>query len=175
MICPKCNTENSNEYSFCMHCGASLSAATENLSNHFQPSGNTPEPSLPPSWFGAAAENLSGRTLDGKYQLEAKLGTGGVGAVYLATRLHIGDKVAVKVLRSDKSGDAQTAERFRLEARMAAHLKHPNAVVIYDYGVTADGLRYLVMEFIEGISQYNRQSAVYQHLIMLKNYCRKTR
>lgn len=102
------------------------------------------------SWFGEAAENLGGRTLDGKYQLEAKLGTGGVGAVYLATRLHIGDKVAVKVLRSDKSDDVQTAERFRLEARMAAHLKHPNAVVIYDYGVTADGLRYLVMELVEG-------------------------
>ena len=151
MLCPKCSTNNSNENSFCLGCGAALAAVTENLPNQFQPSGKLSEtPSSSSSWFGDVAETLSGRTLDGKYQLEAKIGTGGVGAVYLATRLHIGDKVAVKVLRSDKSGDAQATERFRLEARMAAHLKHPNAVVIYDYGVTADGLRYLVMEFVEG-------------------------
>ncbi len=150
MICLKCNTNNSNENTFCLQCGSNLPAVTESLPKKFQPSGNISQPSLSPSWFGAVAENLSGRTIDGKYQLEAKIGTGGVGAVYLATRLHIGDKVAVKVLRSDKSGDAQTTERFRLEARMAAHLKHPNAVVIYDYGVTSDGLRFLVMEFIEG-------------------------
>ena len=149
MLCPKCSAQNSNENTFCLHCGADLPAVTENLSGKFQQSGNLSE-TPPSSWFGAAAENLSGHTLDGKYQLEAKIGAGGLGAVYLATRLHIGDKVAVKVLRSDKSGDAQTTERFRLEARMAAHLKHPNAVAIYDYGVTADGLRYLVMEFVEG-------------------------
>ena len=132
MICPKCNLNNSKENTFCLHCGTAFAAVTENL---VQASGNYQE-TPPPSWFGVAAENLSGRTLDGKYQLDAKIGTGGVGAVYLATRLHIGDKVAVKVLRSDKSNDPQTAERFRLEARMAAHLKHPNAVVIYDYGVS---------------------------------------
>ncbi len=146
MICPKCNTNNSKENTFCLQCGAGFAAVTENL---VQASGNYQE-TPPSSLFGVTAENLSGRTLDGKYQLDAKIGTGGVGAVYLATRLHIGDKVAVKVLRSDKSNDPQTAERFRLEARMAAHLKHPNAVIIYDYGVTSEGLRYLVMEFIEG-------------------------
>lgn len=156
MICPKCNTDNSNDYAFCMHCGAALTATTEDLSEQSLPEQSLPSSNIaetlppPSSKFSAAAENLSGRTLDGKYQIEAKLGTGGAGAVYLATRLHIGDKVAVKVLRNDKGDTAQTAERFRLEAQMAAHLKHPNAVGVYDYGLTADGLRFLVMEFVEG-------------------------
>lgn len=151
MICFKCHANNSEENTFCQQCGAPFSAVTENL---IQAGGNfqepLPQPPPPAIWYNAAAENLSGRLLDGKYQLEAKLGAGGVGAVYLAARLHIGDKVAVKVLRSDRGEDAQAVERFRLEARMAAHLKHPNAVAIYDYGVTADGLRYLVMELVEG-------------------------
>lgn len=149
MLCPTCNTDNPNKNSFCSRCGATLPTVTESLSDKFSAGGNLSE-AASSAWFGVEIENLSGRTLDGKYRLEAKLGTGGAGAVYLATRLHIGDKVAVKILRSDKSDDPQAAERFRLEARMAAHLKHPNAVAIYDYGVTVDALGYLVMEFVEG-------------------------
>ncbi|HRH44271.1 MAG TPA: protein kinase [Pyrinomonadaceae bacterium] len=147
MFCPKCNINNSGDHTFCVQCGAALSAVTENLDYSKE---NYQNSSSVSSWFGTPDGNLNGRTLDGKYQIEAKLGTGGAGAVYLATRLHIGDKVAVKVLRNDKSDDPQVVERFRLEAQLAAHLKHPNAVSIYDYGVTSDGLRYLVMEFVEG-------------------------
>src|ERR1051325_3020567 len=86
-----------------------------------------------------------------KYRLEAKLGEGGMGAVYRATRLMIGDEVAVKILHSEQH-DPKASERFRREAQAAARLKHPNAVNIYDFGVTDDGLQYLVMEFLEGES-----------------------
>jgi serine/threonine protein kinase len=73
-----------------------------------------------------------------------------MGIVYVATRLHIGDKVAVKVLHSNLMSDPTAGERFRREVQMAAQLKHPNAVSIYDYGQDRDNLHYIVMELVEG-------------------------
>lgn len=94
-----------------------------------------------------------GRTIEGKYRLDAVIGTGGMGSVYRATRLLIGDLVAIKLLHHESvSGIQEASERFRREAQAAARLKHPNAVSMYDYGITSDGLIYLVMELVEGQS-----------------------
>ncbi len=99
-----------------------------------------------------AIDPLIGRTLEGKYRLDAKLGAGGMGAVYRTTRLMIGDTVAVKILHAQRVSDPQAIERFRREAQAAARLKHQNAVAIYDFGVSNEGLVYLVMELAEGQS-----------------------
>jgi serine/threonine protein kinase len=90
--------------------------------------------------------------LDQKYYLESKLGVGGMGAVYRAGRLLIGDRVAVKVLHPAQMADPQAVERFRREAQTAARLKHPNVVTVYDFGVSREGLNYQVMELAEGES-----------------------
>lgn len=95
---------------------------------------------------------LIGLTIEGKYCIDAKLGAGGMGAVYRARRLLIGDEVAIKILHAEHVAQPQAVERFRREAQAAARLKHPNAVSIYDFGVTSDGLVYLVMELVEGQS-----------------------
>lgn len=146
MICARCGTDNSAEYSYCLRCGSPL-LDTQQSTYRAEESPHISSPLTSPR-----ADSYSGRTLDGKYRLENKLGEGGMGFVYLATRLHIGDHVAIKVLHGDKRNDPHAGERFRLEAQTAARLKHPNAVGVYDYGVTEDGLRYLVMELIEGRS-----------------------
>jgi serine/threonine protein kinase len=91
-------------------------------------------------------------TLDKKYYLDSKLGAGGMGTVYLASRLLLGDWVAVKVLHPYQMADPQAVERFRREARTAARLKHPNVVTVYDFGVSSEGLNYQVMEMVEGES-----------------------
>jgi serine/threonine protein kinase len=91
-------------------------------------------------------------TLDQKYYLESKLGVGGMGTVYRASRLLIGDCAAVKVLHPDQMADPQAIERFRREAQTAARLKHPNVVAVYDFGVSSEGLNYQVMELAEGES-----------------------
>jgi eukaryotic-like serine/threonine-protein kinase len=106
---------------------------------------NTPPPR-------PAADAMIGHVIEEKYRLDARLGAGGMGTVYRATRLMIGDAVAVKVLHPAQVADAQAAERFRREAQAAARLKHPNAVTIYDFGVSREGLVYLVMELVEGRS-----------------------
>lgn len=94
---------------------------------------------------------LLGRLLDGKYQIETRIGVGGMATVYLARRKHIGDRVAVKVLNTGAPLGEVDLQRFELEARIAAKIKHPNIVSVFDFGST-DGLMYLVMELLEGSS-----------------------
>ena len=91
---------------------------------------------------------LLGRTIsEGRYRIDAKIGRGGMGDVYRAARLLIGDEVAIKFLHPE-----HVSERFQREAQAAARLKHPNAVTIYDFGITSDGLVYLAMELLAGQS-----------------------
>jgi serine/threonine-protein kinase len=99
------------------------------------------------------SDPLLGRVLEAKYKLVARLGEGGMGAVYRATRVHIGDEVAVKVLHTKFVKEESALERFRREARAAAMLHHPNVVAIYDYGEarTDDAPAFIVMELVAGL------------------------
>jgi len=70
--------------------------------------------------------------------------------VYAASDRALERRVAVKVIREDLVGSAETAERFRREARVAASFSHPNVVIVHDFGVTAGTRAFLVMELLEG-------------------------
>ena len=96
---------------------------------------------------------LIGQTLDGKYRIEARLGSGGMGDVYRATRVLIGDVVAIKILHAHLAVDPQAAERFRHEAVTATKLRHRNIVAIYDVGISsAHNVPYILMEIAEGLT-----------------------
>ncbi|MEK6300517.1 MAG: serine/threonine-protein kinase [Acidobacteriota bacterium] len=99
---------------------------------------------------GNQADPFIGRVIEGRYRVDAKLGKGGMGVVYRATRLQIDDAVAIKILRAELLADPQSLERFRREAKAAARLKHPNVVTIHDFGITHDHIAYLVMELVDG-------------------------
>jgi len=108
------------------------------------------------SWHGAnlqeGADVMLGVTLNGTYAVERLLGAGGMGRVYLAQHTRIRQKrVAVKVLHSQFSGDAQVRARFQREAEAAAAISHPNVVGLLDVDVTPQGLPYLVCEYLEGV------------------------
>ncbi len=92
---------------------------------------------------------MIGSTL-GNYRVDEKIGAGGMGAVYRATDLKLGRTVAIKTL-TEVSGDAQreALARFLREAKVQSRIQHPCIVAIHQIG-TADELRYIVMEFVEG-------------------------
>lgn len=98
----------------------------------------------------APVDPLIGFTLDDKYRIEARLGIGGMGTVYRARHLLIDRAVAVKVLSQRFVEDEAAQMRFRREAKAAGRLQHQNAVAVTDFGQTAEGYVYIVMELLEG-------------------------
>lgn len=86
----------------------------------------------------------------GQYRLKQRLGTGGMGEVYLAEHQMMKRPCAVKLIRPEKSGDPRMLARFEREVRATAKLSHWNSIDIFDYGHTADGTFYYVMEFLPG-------------------------
>jgi serine/threonine-protein kinase len=87
--------------------------------------------------------------LNDRYQLLEKLGSGGMADVFRARDLMLDRYVAIKVLRQDYSVNPDFQNNFRMEARSAANLSHPNIVTVHDFGF-ADNLLFIVMEFIPG-------------------------
>ena len=87
--------------------------------------------------------------LNNRYQIEGRLGSGGMAVVYRARDLTLERTVAVKILREDYSSDPAFRERFHQEAKAAANLSHPSIVTIHDFGLDA-GRLFIVMEYIPG-------------------------
>ena len=86
-----------------------------------------------------------------RYEIIGKIGAGGMSDVYKAKDLTLGRFVAIKVLKPEFSEDVGFVTKFRTEAQSAAALQHPNIVNIYDVG-SENGLHYIVMEYVEGIT-----------------------
>jgi serine/threonine-protein kinase len=86
----------------------------------------------------------------GQYRLKQRLGSGGMGEVYLAEHQMMKRPCAVKLIRPEKAGDPRMMARFEREVRATAKLSHWNSIDIYDYGRTADGTFYYVMEYLPG-------------------------
>ena len=95
-------------------------------------------------------ENLVGKVLDGKYEVESFIAQGGMGAVYRARHILLGDRVVIKILRSEMRQNSEWLRRFQREGRAARSFRHPNAVTVYDMSAGGDGLIYMVMEYVEG-------------------------
>ena len=96
------------------------------------------------------SDPLVGQILDDKYQIEERLGIGGMGTVYRARHVLIDRAVAVKVLNPRFVEDEAARVRFHREARAAGRLQHTNAVSVTDFGQTPGGYVYIVMELLEG-------------------------
>jgi serine/threonine protein kinase len=95
-------------------------------------------------------DRLLGQTLAERYQIEARLGEGAMGAVYRAKHVKVGRAFAVKLLHPRLLQDSKLLQRFEREAELAGRLRHPNVIGVVDVGETPDGMRYMVMDFAEG-------------------------
>ncbi|HWS88801.1 MAG TPA: protein kinase [Pyrinomonadaceae bacterium] len=95
-------------------------------------------------------ESFVGRVIDGKYRVEGFIAQGGMGAVYRARHILLGDEVVIKTLRSEMRSNAEWLKRFQREGKAARAFRHPNSVTVYDLSSGSDGQVYMVMEYVEG-------------------------
>ncbi len=95
-------------------------------------------------------ESFVGRVIDGKYRVEGFIAQGGMGAVYRARHILLGDEVVIKTLRSEMRNNAEWLKRFQREGKAARAFRHPNSVTVYDLSSGSDGMIYMVMEYVEG-------------------------
>lgn len=160
--CAICRAELSENARFCPSCGAPAGNTDDVATISFPLTATSPlpprspSPRPPSSRSSAAAEYqlnegrfLPGRLIAGRYRIIALLGKGGMGEVYRADDLTLGQAVALKFLPDDAASDEGLLERFRNEVRMARRVSHPNVCRVYDVG-EVDGHTFFTMEYIDG-------------------------
>jgi serine/threonine protein kinase len=99
-----------------------------------------------------AGSSLEGSIVSGRYRVERLLGSGGMGAVYLARHVSLGQEVAIKFIHPELVSSEEVRRRFETEAKAAARIKSRHAVAVIDHGVSEAGQPYIVMERLEGQS-----------------------
>lgn len=95
--------------------------------------------------------NRTGQTIDARYRVERRIGTGGMADVFACEDLQLGRHVALKVLHEQLAEDPQVVARFRRESQSAAGLQHPHIVQVFDRG-DWDGIPYMAMELVDGVT-----------------------
>ena len=95
-------------------------------------------------------DRLVGAVLDGRYRIDAPLGSGAMGSVYRGVQISVGRPVAIKLVNPQWVRNPDIVRRFVREAQLTSQLVHPNAVSVLDFGQTRDGIYYLVMELLSG-------------------------
>lgn len=163
--CYSCAAELANNVRFCSACGAPAGSTDDLPTISLPPTATSPLPPRPSSPSssrspssrppGSAAYDLSegrflpGRLIAGRYRIIALLGKGGMGEVYRADDLTLGQAVALKFLPDEAARDEGLLERFRNEVRMARRVSHPNVCRVYDVG-DVDGQTFFTMEYVDG-------------------------
>jgi serine/threonine protein kinase len=156
-LCPICGKPKGGEVSSFDCCpghsdGKTDPGATPNMAA--TPEALGPSPLTPTSGFSkldlSHGTKLTVGTLVGEYQIQDRIGEGGMGTVYSAIHPIIGKKVAIKVLAGRLARNKNAIRRFVLEARAVNDIRHPGLVDIFSFGQLTDGRHYYVMEFLAG-------------------------
>src|SRR5450432_2979060 len=152
MVCPQCNTANSEESVACVKCATPLPTSDPTL---------MPDHTLATAgqgWSVPAVDGIvtaapkvlgPGTLLGDRYEIIRMLGQGGMGAVYHARDCELEREVALKVIRSDMAANPEILRRFKQELILARQITHKNVIRIFDLG-QADGIKFITMEYIEG-------------------------
>jgi hypothetical protein len=145
--CLSCGAQNVEPAERCQRCGAAPNASpTMSISSEVAPDGRGAAGSQRPSpGLGFAP----GSMVADRYRVVSLLGRGGMGEVYGADDLKLGQRVALKFLPADRLKSASWRDQFYAEVRMARQVSHPNVCRVYDVG-ESQGLLFLSMEFVDG-------------------------
>jgi len=145
--CLSCGAQNVEPAERCQRCGAALNASpTMSISSEVAPDGHGAAGSQRASQgLGFAPGSMVGD----RYRVVSLLGRGGMGEVYGADDLKLGQRVALKFLPADRLKSASWRDQFYAEVRMARQVSHPNVCRVYDVGESG-GLLFLSMEFVDG-------------------------
>jgi hypothetical protein len=146
MNCPACGAALAGNSRFCSACGRAIDADT-NITRTVAMSVSSSSPSS--SRTSSDGRFLPGVTLAARYRIIALLGRGGMGEVYRADDLTLGQPVALKFLPPEVAANPVSLERFRNEVRIARRVSHPNVCRVYDVG-EVDGNYFLSMEYVDG-------------------------
>src|SRR5580704_8499575 len=155
--CVSCGSQVPDAGRFCGSCGAAMTSGDELATMDFGDS--KPRQSAKASGSARVSSSsgglltegrfLPGRLLAGRYRIIALLGKGGMGEVYRADDLTLGQPVALKFLFEEASRDEALLERFRNEVRLSRRVSHPNVCRVYDVG-EVDGHTFFTMEYVDG-------------------------
>jgi len=145
--CPACSRECAQNSRFCSSCAAPLDASS--AETVVLGTGASSVPHLSATSSVDEGRFLPGTVVAGRYRIAGLLGRGGMGEVYRATDLTLGQAVALKFLPETTASDDRALARFYNEVRIARQVTHPNVCRVYDVGVT-EGLHYISMEFVDG-------------------------
>jgi serine/threonine protein kinase len=99
---------------------------------------------------------LLGGVVANRFRIQEKIAAGGFGAIYRAAHIASGHDVAIKVLHPQLAADPNVIARFRREGTTLSKLRAPHTVTTYEFGETADGMLYIVMELLRGVSLHER-------------------
>ena len=149
MNCPACGAALAGNSRFCSACGGAIDADTTRTVAMSSPSLSRSSSSSSSSRTSSDGRFLPGVTLAGRYRIIALLGRGGMGEVYRADDLTLGQPVALKFLPPEVAANPVSLERFRNEVRIARRVSHPNVCRVYDVG-EVDGNYFLSMEYVDG-------------------------
>ena len=149
MRCEQCGSTSPTGARFCANCGHELDASLT------VPAADLPTQMAGPSGWLTSSDSIShgrfapGSVLDGRYRIIGLLGRGGMGEVYRADDLRLGQPVALKFLPDDVGKDTQRLAQFHSEVRAARQVAHPNLCRVYDIS-EVDGHLFLSMELVDG-------------------------
>src|SRR5262245_29197678 len=163
MRCPECSSDNPETGRFCAQCGAALDAlsSTPTRTNIARAPRATPSSPAPDRF-------PLGTLIAGRYRIVGLLGRGGMGEVYRADDLKLGQPVALKFLTPGLERAKGRLDRFLNEVRLALKVTHPNVCRVYDIG-DAEGLHFISMEYVDGddlasllrrIERFSRERAI---------------
>ncbi len=157
--CTSCGSRIANDSRFCSSCGSAVPASEAATFVSSEAATMAAAPVRSPRPASSAGRNpssvrgesrfLPGAVLAERYRIISLLGRGGMGEVYRADDLTLGQPVALKFLPEEASNDPDLLERFHAEVRISRKVSHPNVCRVYDVG-DVDGLTFYTMEYIDG-------------------------